>query len=355
LLKGSKKLPKSFIQKYLNNYPIALLFALTAILLGILIGSLSIPFSTIWNIIAHALWQAPLDDAVSATMVQVVLSIRLPRVLLAFLVGASLALAGVAFQGLLKNVLADPYTLGVSSGAAVGAVAVFFFGIHLPFFGRFTLPIVSVICAFLTLFLVLFFARMAERKMAIETIVLIGIIISAFFGSLISLMIALTGEELRQIIAWLMGSVAMRGWDYVQILLPFFIVGFLVLFIHHRELNAFAFGEHAAANIGVHVAQRKVLILAGASLLTGAAVAVSGTIGFVGLVIPHMTRLICGANHRRLLPFSLLYGGAFLVLADLVARTIIAPRELPIGVITSFIGAPLFALLLFKSLKRKTG
>jgi iron complex transport system permease protein len=261
----------------------------------------------------------------------------------------------VAFQGLLKNVLADPYTLGVSSGAAVGAVAVFFFGIHLPFFGRFTLPIVSVICAFLTLFLVLFFARMAERKMAIETIVLIGIIISAFFGSLISLMIALTGEELRQIIAWLMGSVAMRGWDYVQILLPFFIVGFLVLFIHHRELNAFAFGEHAAANIGVHVAQRKVLILAGASLLTGAAVAVSGTIGFVGLVIPHMTRLICGANHRRLLPFSLLYGGAFLVLADLVARTIIAPRELPIGVITSFIGAPLFALLLFKSLKRKTG
>lgn len=345
-------MPKSFIQTFLNNYIIASTIAIIALLLGISIGSQSIPFSSIWAIFAHHLFHTQTD--VSATVSQIIVSIRLPRVVLAFLIGAALALAGVAFQGLLKNVLADPYTIGVSSGAAVGAVIVFFFHLHLPLLGRFTLPIVSIIFALMTLLFVLLFARLAERNMAIETIVLIGIIINAFFGSLISLMVALSGEELRQVIGWLMGSVAMRGWSYVSLFFPFFVIGSIGLFVHTRELNAFSFGEQAAASIGVHVLQRKLFILLSASLLTGAAVAVSGTIGFVGLVIPHMTRLICGANHKRLLPLSFLYGGTFLVLADLVARTIVAPRELPIGVITSFIGAPLFAILLFKSLRRKT-
>ncbi|ASA95633.1 MULTISPECIES: FecCD family ABC transporter permease [Anoxybacillus] len=345
-------MPKSFIQTFLNNYMTASIIAIVALLLGISIGSQSIPFSSIWDTLSHHLFHTPMD--VPATISQIIIAIRVPRVVLAFLIGASLALAGVAFQGLLKNVLADPYTIGVSSGAAVGAVLVFFFQLHLSFLGRFTLPIVSIMCALVTLLFVLLFARLAERNMGIETIVLIGIIMNAFFGSVISLMVALSGEELRQVISWLMGSVAMRGWSYVSLFVPFFIIGSLGLFTHIRELNAFSFGERTAANIGVHVLRKKLWILLSASLLTGAAVAVSGTIGFVGLVIPHMTRLICGANHRKLLPLSFLYGGTFLVLADVVARTIVAPRELPIGVITSFIGAPLFAILLFKSLRRKT-
>jgi iron complex transport system permease protein len=307
------------------------------------------------NIFLHTLFGVPLDKEIPSNIVQVVMAIRLPRVILAFLVGASLALAGAAFQGLLKNALADPYTLGVSSGASVGAVFVLFFGIQIPFVGKFTLPVFSIVTGLCTLFLVLAFARAVERKMSIETIILTGIIFSAFFSSLISLMIALTGEELRQIISWLLGSVAMRGWDYILMILPFFFVGSLLLLLNIRELNAFAFGENVAAHIGVDVSRHKLMILTGASLLTGAAVAVSGTIGFVGLVVPHITRLLCGANHRRLLPLSLLYGGSFLVLADLVARTIISPRELPIGVITSLIGAPIFALLYFKRMKRKTG
>lgn len=190
--------------------------------------------------------------------------------------------------------------------------------------------------------------------MSVETIILVGIMFGAFFSALISLMIALTGEELRQIIAWLMGSVAMRGWKYTMMMLPFFLIGVIMLLFNARELNAFAFGESAAMHIGVDVLKRKVMILTGASLLTGAAVSVSGTIGFVGLVVPHMVRLVCGPNHRLLLPLSLLYGGAFLVLTDLLARTIISPRELPIGVITSLIGAPLFALLFFRRMRRKT-
>jgi iron complex transport system permease protein len=353
-------LQKSFIRKSLNNstaslYAIAIAIVCFSILLGISIGSLSIPFSSIIRIFLHSWFGVPLGGDISPNLVQVVMMIRLPRVVLAFLVGASLALAGAAFQGLLKNVLADPYTLGVSSGASVGAVFVLFFGIQLPLIGKFTLPTVSIITGLCTLFLVLVFARAVERKMSIETIILTGIIFSSFFSSLISLMIALTGEELRQIISWLLGSVSMRGWDYIVMIFPFFIIGSLLLLTNSRELNAFAFGESAAANIGVDVAKRKLIILTGASLLTGAAVAVSGTIGFVGLVVPHITRIICGANHRRLLPLSLLYGGAFLVLADLLARTIISPRELPIGVITSLIGAPIFAFLYFKRMKRKTG
>ena len=155
----------------------------------------------------------------------IVWSIRLPRVLLAGLVGASLAIAGAAFQGLLRNPLADPYTLGVSSGASVGAVVTIFFNLSLPFIGAFTLPFLSVICAFITILLVLLFAQKIERSMKVETIILTGVIFSSFLGAFISLMIALTGDELRQIIGWLLGSVSMRGWDYIIIILPFFIIG----------------------------------------------------------------------------------------------------------------------------------
>ncbi len=276
------------------------------------------------------------------------MEIRFPRALLAMFVGAGLALAGAAFQGFLKNPLADPYTLGVSSGAAVGAVAVIFFSITIPFLGAFTLPVVSIIAGFVTLFLVMMFARVVQRSMAAETIILAGIIFSSFLGAFISLMVALTGEELRQIIGWLMGSVAMRGWPYIWMVVPFFLIGFLLLFFNRHELNALAFGEETARQLGVNIARRKVMILLGATTLTGGAVAVSGTVGFVGLVIPHLTRLLWGSDHRHLLPLSMFVGAGFLALTDLVARTLIAPTELPIGVITAIIGAPVFGLILLR-------
>ena len=153
---------------------------------------------------------------------------------------------------------------------------------------------------------------------------------------------------MSQIIYWLYGSVAMRGWGHVQLIIPFMLVGTFILLIHYRELNALSLGEDAADHIGVNVRRKKIYILVGASLLTGAAVAVSGSIGFVGLVIPHLVRLVTGPNHRHVLPLSFLMGGAFLILADLLTRTIIAPSELPIGVITGLIGAPVFAILLMK-------
>ncbi|MFJ7744929.1 FecCD family ABC transporter permease [Peribacillus sp. NPDC097295] len=334
-------------------YIFALSFLIISMVIGISIGSVSVPVPMLLQIIGTEVLHLPIAVEPDETLTNIVMNIRLPRVLLAGLVGASLAIAGAAFQGLLRNPLADPYTLGISSGASLGAVLTLFLNISLPFFGLYTLPTLSVLFSLITIFCVLTFARKMDRSMKVETIILTGIIFSSFLSAFISLMIALTGEELRQIISWLMGSVSMRGWNYIAIILPFFIVGSLILMMNTHELNAMTFGEERARHLGVNVQRRKMLILVAGSILTGAAVAVSGTIGFVGLVIPHLVRRIWGPDHKHLLPLSMIVGSGFLILADLVARTIIAPSELPIGVITSLIGAPAFAFILLK--RRREG
>ncbi|WP_142248069.1 FecCD family ABC transporter permease [Alkalihalobacterium alkalinitrilicum] len=333
-------------------YIICFAFLFISIVSGIALGSVPISFVEVLTVLGREWIGLPIATEVDPMYVNIVMEIRFPRVLLAMFVGGALALAGAAFQGFLKNPLADPYTLGVSSGSAVGAVAVLFFGITIPYLGAYTLPVVSIVSGFFTLFVVIFFAKALNRSMAAHTVILVGIILSSFLGSMISLMIALTGEELRQIIGWLMGSVSMRGWSYVYLISPFFLAGLIILLLNARELNALAFGEETAKHLGVNVQSRKILILLGAALLTGSAVAVSGTIGFVGLVIPHLTRLIWGPDHRHLLPLSVLIGGGFLILTDLVARTIISPTELPIGVITALVGGPVFAMILIRQRHR---
>jgi iron complex transport system permease protein len=352
-------LQKRFTQKSLINkstaYLLAAAFLVMVMLMGISIGTVSVPVLDILRIIGGKVFLFPPNEHIDPMHSNIVLNIRLPRVILAGLVGASLAIAGASFQGLLRNPLADPYTLGVSSGASVGAVITLFFGVSIPFAGLFTLPLLSIIFAFLTIMIVLLFARRIDRGLKVETIILTGIIFSSFLGAFISLMIALTGDELRQIIGWLMGSVSMRGWDYIQIIFPFFLVGSLLLLLNGRELNAMSFGEEKAQHIGVNVQRRKMVVLIAGSILSGAAVAVSGTIGFVGLVIPHLTRLLWGPDHRHLLPLSIFTGSGFLILAELLARTIIAPTELPIGVITSIIGAPVFAIILMNRRNERRG
>lgn len=329
------------MRKVVFGYIAAISILLMSIWLGISVGSVKVPMSTLWNIGA--------DE----TTTNILWNIRMPRVLLAGLVGAALAIAGAGFQGLLKNPLADPYTLGVSSGASVGAVMTLFFNISTPILGIFTLPTFSMIGALVSLFAVIGFAKLVDRTMKMETLILTGIIVSSFLGSVISLMIALTGEELRQIISWLMGSVSMRGWPYVKMIWPFIFIGSLMLWFNRRELNTMLFGEERAKYLGVNVKRSKLMLLLGGSMLTGSAVAVSGTIGFIGLVVPHMTRLLFGADHRHLLPLSFINGASLLILCDLVARTIIAPTELPIGVITAFIGAPVFAYIFFRQRRTK--
>ncbi len=326
------------IKKYTAAYIVSFAVLLISIWCGVSIGSVSIPLTTLW------------DDS-DAAAYSILWNIRMPRVLLAALVGASLAIAGAAFQGLLKNPLADPYTLGISSGASVGAVFTIFFSVSLPFIGAFSLPLFSMIGAIITLIAVLSFAKIVDRSLKMETLILTGVIFSSFLSACISLMIALTGEELRSIIGWLLGSVSMRGWSHVRLILPFVIAGGLILWLYRRELNALVYGEERAKYLGVDVRRSKMFILVAGSVLTGAAVAVSGTIGFVGLVVPHMVRMVIGPDHRHLLVISFLNGASLLVICDLVSRTIIAPTELPIGVITAFIGAPVFAYIFLKQRK----
>ncbi|MEK4384708.1 iron ABC transporter permease [Solibacillus sp. FSL W7-1464] len=327
-------------KKYSISYVLSIGLLLSSVWIGISFGSVNIPFSTLW------------DKTTDPVAYSILWKIRMPRVILAALIGASLAIAGAAFQGLLKNPLADPYTLGISSGASVGAVMTIFLGISIPVLGVFTLPVFSMAGAACTMIIVLTFARLVDRSMKMETLILTGIIFSSFLGSCISLMVALTGEQLREIIGWLLGSVSMRGWPYVQMVLPFMMFGTALIWLTRRELNAMIYGEERAQYLGVNVKRSKYMILAGGSVLTGAAVAASGTIGFVGLVVPHMIRLLIGADHRHLLTLSFLNGASLLVICDLVSRTIIAPIELPIGVITSFIGAPVFAYIFFKQRRK---
>lgn len=318
-------------------------------LLGLFYSSVTVTVPTILHIILDKTLNMGWLTDIAKNEEMIIWNIRLPRVLLAFCIGASLALAGAAFQGLLRNPLADPYTIGVSSGASLGAVLVLFFQVSIVGLGSFTLPVVAILFGLISLLIVFGLVRLSSKSLAIETIILAGIIVSAFIGSLVSLIISLSDREsMTQIIYWLYGSVGMRGWSHIQLILPFMLIGSFILIYHYRELNALALGEDAADHIGVDVKKGKTFVLIGASLLTGAAVAVSGSIGFVGLVIPHLVRLVTGPNHRHVLPLSMLVGGAFLILADLMARTIIAPKELPIGVITALIGAPVFALLLIR-------
>ncbi|MFO3789572.1 FecCD family ABC transporter permease [Bacillus mojavensis] len=343
---------KAFTRIRLKNnrfaaYSLSILFLAASIILGISCGSLQIPIPAIFLIFWHEGFGGS-TGSYDPMYTNIMMNIRLPRVVLAALVGAALSIAGAAFQGLLKNPLADPYTLGVSSGASVGAVVTLFFSLQLPVIGGFTLPVVSVAAALVTMAAVLFFSRLVHASMSVSTLILTGVIINSFLGAFISLVIALTGDNLLPIVHWLLGSVSMRGWSYVALFLPFFLLGIMLLIINGRELNVMTYGEEKARLLGVSVQHRKMMILIAGSLLTGGAVAVSGTIGFVGLVIPHITRLLWGTDHRHLLPLSALLGAGFLVLADLLSRTMIEPIELPIGIITALAGAPVFALILIR-------
>lgn len=269
----------------------------------------------------------------------IVLRVRLPRVVLGILVGAALSLAGAAFQGLLRNPLADPFTLGVSSGAAVGAASVMAAG------GVVSVPMGALAGGLAALGTVYRLARVGGR-LAGETLILAGVVISSFGAALLALVISLSTERLQDIFFWLMGSLALRSWSQVLFVALVLVPVYLFLTLAARELNLLALGEEEALSLGVDVQRLRRSLLLWVSLLTAAVVSVSGTIGFVGLVVPHVVRLLAGPDHRALLPLAAVGGGAFLVAADLASRLLLAPRELPIGAVTALLGAPFFGYLL---------
>jgi iron complex transport system permease protein len=274
----------------------------------------------------------------------IVFQLRLPRVLLAAIVGAALAASGMVFQGLFRNALADTAIIGVSSGAALAAVLVIV-TIGAGSLGALALPLAAFIGAMATALAVYRLARIGPT-VHVATLLLAGIAIAAVISSLMSLVMSFSGEDIRDIYAWLLGGLVAQGWRSVTIVLPVVAVGVGGAALVAHELNLVALGEERAAQLGVEVDRLKRRAIAVGALLAAAAVSVAGVIGFVGLMTPHLLRPIVGADHRRLLPASLLGGATLLVLADLVARTVIAPSELPVGVVTALLGGPFFLYLL---------
>ncbi|CAM2984949.1 iron ABC transporter permease [Paenibacillus sediminis] len=320
------------------------------------IGSVDLPIGDIASILLH---HVPfIGDAISpswsASAEQIIMKVRLPRVVLGMLVGASLAASGAAFQGVLRNPLADPFTLGVSSGASVGAALLIFFGLQYSVFGSWTLPAVAFVTGILTLLGVLRLARQGG-KIPTHSLILAGIVMQSFFGAVVSFLAAMSKQTINEILFWTMGSLSMRGWSYTAILFPYFIAGFLFLWSRARTLNILALGERQAAHLGLNVERTKLSVLIVATVLTAGAVSVSGVIGFVGLVVPHMIRLIAGPDYRLIVPLSALGGGIFMIWADTAARFVLAPTDIPLGIVTAFVGAPFFAYLLVRHKQQQRG
>ena len=323
---------------------IAVMFA--TMVICICAGSVSIdPMDTL-GLIWRAITRQPIEASATSS---IILSVRLPRVLCVALSGAALSICGGAMQGLLKNPLADGSTLGVSSGASLGAVISIAFGITipgLPFDGS---MILAIAFAFLSLIIILSLAYKLDYSLATNTIILIGVIFSMFVNSVLSLIITFASDRVKEITFWTMGSLAGTSYENVLVLLIALLICGTIILRYARELNAFAVGEENAQHIGVDVKKVKMIIMVSVSALIGVCVSIGGTIGFVGLVTPHMVRMIVGPNHKRLLPASIFGGATFLMLADLVARILLNPLELPIGVVTSFVGALLFIYIFYQT------
>lgn len=274
----------------------------------------------------------------------IIWQIRLPRILLAGIVGMGLSVVGATFQGMFKNPMADPYVLGVSSGAALGATLSIVFGLAFiniwAFFG-----------AILTVWIVFNISRVGSRVSTI-TILLAGIAISSMMSSIISVLMIFNREKLEMIVFWIMGSVSAASWKHVSILLPVALIGSVIITYFSRDLNLLLIGDESAKSLGVDTDRVKKILLVVCSGIIAFTVSVSGVIGFVGLIIPHAIRMLVGPDHRILIPFSALGGAIFMILCDTLARTIIPPMEIPVGAVTAIIGSPYFIYLLYKSKKR---
>ncbi|SDY24356.1 FecCD family ABC transporter permease [Tindallia californiensis] len=289
-------------------------------------------------------------DHISDAATSIIIFVRLPRVLLAFLVGLGLSVVGVSMQGMLRNPLADPYIIGTSSGAALGASLAIVLKLNHTFIGFGMVSVFAFLGALLSTGIVYQLAR-RSGKVPTTTLLLAGIATGQFFSAALSFIMVIASRDVSTIVYWTMGSFSARGWHHVSLVIVPMVLGTFFLIFHSKDLNLLLIGEETAQNTGVNVEKVKISILIISTLITAFAVSVSGIIGFVGLIIPHITRVLIGPNHRVLIPACGLLGGIFLVTADTFSRTIIAPTELPVGIITALAGAPFFVYLLRKARK----
>ena len=317
------------------------LVLLACVVLALKLGAVPISVTDlVWNLGRVALGRS---DQLPTEYRLIVFDLRLPRILLGILVGASLSVAGASFQAMLRNPLADPYILGVSSGAAVGAIVAILTGLSALSLG---IPLASSVGALLTILTVFYFGRQ-EGKIHPNTLLLAGVITSSFLSAIIMFFLSVSQrEELHTILFWLMGDFSLANEEALRVTFPYLIFGFALLYFQSRQLNLILLGEENAVQLGVNVERVKWISYFLASLMTAASVSVCGLIGFVGLIVPHSVRLLFGPDHRLLLPASALLGASFLIASDTIARTLLTPVELPVGVVTAVFGGPFFIYLL---------
>jgi iron complex transport system permease protein len=323
-----------------------ILAVLVAALLGVALGPVSLPLGSVGVELLNLLPWVRLDSGLDPREVAIVTQLRLPRVVLGLLVGAMLSLAGGCYQGVFRNPLADPYLLGVAAGAGLGATAAIALAGGTSVATGSTVPVFAFVGASIAVLLTYALGVAGGRDRTSATLILAGVAVSAFLSAAQTYLLQRNVDTIREVYSWLLGRLATNGWHEVQLLLPYAVVSIVVVLALRRELDVLTVGDTEAAGLGLHPQRSRIILLAAASLGTAAAVSVSGLIGFVGIIVPHAVRLLAGPSYRSILPLSLLFGAAFLALADLAARTVVSPGELPIGVVTAFFGAPFFILVL---------
>lgn len=312
------------------------LFLFAAIVLSLAIGSVFISPAEIWDI---------LRGVGEEKFTFIIWNIRLPRTILVALTGAALSGSGAAYQGLFRNPLADPFLIGVASGAGLGAVIAMSIQWPYSFWGLMAIPMSAFIAALLTVFIVYSLARVGQT-IPTTNLILAGVAFSSFATSLTSFLMLRSTSEVRRALGWLLGGASQAGWTAIFAMLPYLVIGLSILIFFSYRLNLLQFGDDQAQQMGLNVNRTKTILLVAASLATASAVAFSGIIGFIGLIVPHVMRLWFGGDYRRLIPLSIIGGASALIVSDVIARVVLAPQEIPVGIITALVGAPFFLWLL---------
>lgn len=321
---------------------VGMVLLVVAVAAGIVLGNVPVPLADSVAILARRLVSWPVAETWSPAMETIVVELRLPRVITALIVGTGLAVAGTTFQGLLRNPLADPYVLGTASGAALGAAIGVLVPVQIAVLGFGLVNLLAFAGALLAV-TVVYRLSGGGGVGSMTSVLLTGYAVGSLLAAGLAMAMYLAGSNIRQIFFYLLGSFAQSSWQQLMVGVPVIVIGSALIMVRARSLNALLLGDEAAVHLGLDVKRERMILLALASLVTAAAVALAGLIGFVGLVVPHVVRLVVGPNARLVLPLSALFGASFLVLADLVARI---PGELPVGVITAVVGAPVFVVLL---------
>jgi iron complex transport system permease protein len=328
-----------------SPYLVNLSLLLLALTISVAVGAVFISPGTITRILVELFPGSEIIPDWPASFSVIVLDIRLPHTILIALTGAALAGSGAAYQGLFRNPLADPYLIGVASGAGLGAV--FMMALHWPetLLGYYFIPMGAFIGAILTVVLVYSMARVG-RSVPLTTLILAGVAVGAFASALTSFLMLRSDEEIHRAISFLLGGSPVAGWRPILAILPYMTLGMVLLSTSGHMLNVLQFGEEQAKQLGLAVNRAKAYIIITASLTTAVAVSFSGVIGFIGLVVPHVIRIIWGTDYRRLIPLSIISGATALLLADMLARILLAPESLPVGIVTALAGAPFFLWIL---------